>query len=214
MAVSLRTTAQNRAMWGSVQALAQATGGSRKDAEVALRAICQEVAGHEHTSRLTRPQADQVLERLRARVAAETKNRPRPAAKAGGGGGRKRAEQPITDRQQQVIQALYIQIGWPDRRRQMTFCQRQCKCAWPQTQAHADKLIEPLKAMALRHTDPADAYQRAQALVGHPGLDAWQRGFIPDLCGQFAGAADIGAVLTPHKLLKLVEAEVAAKAAR
>lgn len=202
-----RTPSQNRALWGAVQQLAQATSGSRSEAEVALRAICQEVAGHEHTSRLTVSQADVVLERLRGRVREAQGPRPPAPTRCRTGG---RDQRPITRRQQEVLAALFDQIGWPERHKQMAFCRRQFGMPWPQTQAHADKLFEPLKAIALRHIDPEDAWRRAEALRGHPGLDAWQRSFVPDLCRQFEAAQDLGSVLSPHKVLKLIEAEVAA----
>lgn len=212
----LRTVGQNRALWGAVQQLAQVSGCSRQDAEVALRAICQQVAGHDHTSRLTTGQADLVLERLRARVDAAQDSRPVPAPTPTAGPVSTRTGQaptrdrlPITERQQEVLAALYRQVGWEERHKQMAFAKRQCKVPWPQTQWHADQIMEPLKAIALRHTDPRDAWQRAQALVDHRGLDAWQRQFIPDLVRQFESAGDISTVLSPHKLLKLIEAEVA-----
>jgi hypothetical protein len=89
----------------------------------------------------------------------------------------------------------------------MAFCRRQCKTPWPQTQADADALIEPLQAMAMRHVKPAEISARVSALAGHPALNAWQVGFIADLQRQFNQAEDPRSVVTPHKLAKLIEAE-------
>ncbi len=204
----VRTPAQNRVIWGLVTQLAQATSGTKIEAEEAVRAICREVAGHDHTSRLTEGQADVVISRLRARL---PQGQGRPAAPSAPVG-KSRQDAPITPRQQEVIGALYRQVGWDDRGRQIAFARRQLKLPWPQTQLHADAIIEPLKAIALRHTDPADAWRRAVALRESPHLDAWQRQFIPDLIAQFVvadAARDLKKVLSPHKLLKLIEAEVA-----
>lgn len=209
-AKKLRTPAQNRVIWGLVTQLAQATGAAKAEAEEAVRAICREVAGHDHTSRLTEGQADVVIARLRARLPQS----PAPATMAttAASVSMSRQNAPITPRQQEVIGALYRQVGWDDRGRQIAFARRQLKLPWPQTQLHADAIIEPLKAIALRHTDPADAWRRAVALRESPHLDAWQRQFIPDLIMQFTVAdasRDLTKVLSPHKLLKLIEAEVA-----
>lgn len=205
-----RTVAQNRAIWGLVSQLAKGTGCAREEAEVAVRAVCMEVAGHEHTSRLSEGQADEVIRRLRARISARPAASAPPPARSSTS--TRREDLPITPRQQQVLAALYRQVGWDDRGRQIAFSRRQIKLPWPQTQVHADAIIEPLKAIALRHTDPRDAWQRAQALMGQPGLDAWQRGFVPDLVSQFVVAdakGELAKVLSPHKLLKLIEAEIA-----
>lgn len=206
-----RTPAQNRAMWGLVSQISRQDGSSREEAAEVLRACCVQASGQEHTSQLTPDQADQVLALMRQRVGvSSTASPPRPPAR-----GRPVAPSRtggITPRQQEVIAALFRQVGMTDRGRQMNFARRQCKVPWPQTQAHADQLIEPLKAMAIRHVRPMDAWRRAQALLGHDRLDAWQRRFIPDLVRQFQEAEPAGTldqVLSPHKLLKLVEAEVA-----
>lgn len=208
----LRTPAQNRTMWGLVQGIAKASGCSKDEAEEALRACCREVSGQEHSSRLSQVQANRVITLLQARVPvaspAPASSPPRPPAR----GAPARGDALITQRQQDVIRALFVQVGMGDRARQMGFCRRQCKVPWPQTQAHADQLVEPLKAMAIRHVQPVDAWQRAQALVGHQRLNAWQQQFIPDLVRQFRDAEPdkrLDKVLSPHKLLKLIEAEVA-----
>lgn len=210
----LRTPAQNRTMWGLVQGIAKATGCSRDEAEETLRACCREVSGQEHSSQLSQVQANRVIAMLQARVPtaspASASSPQLPPLR----GSSDRSHALITQRQQDVIRALFVQVGMEDRARQMGFCRRQCKVPWPQTQAHADQLVEPLKAMAIRHVQPVDAWRRAQALVGNAKLNAWQQQFIPDLVRQFQEAESdkrLDKVLSPHKLLKLIEAEVACR---
>lgn len=53
----------------------------------------------------------------------------------------------ITSRQLEMIQALYLQLGWDDRARQVGFHKRQCHKPWPQTRQDASKVIEGLKAL-------------------------------------------------------------------
>lgn len=60
------------------------------------------------------------------------------------------AEWPVTEQQLAKIQALYLELGWDDRARQIGFNRRQCGVAWPQTREQANKVIEGLKMMVRR----------------------------------------------------------------
>lgn len=199
---SQRTPAQNRQMWGLVTQLAKATGCSREEAQEALRACCVEVSGQDSSSRLTEAQAHQVIRMLEQRTPRQrpASERPSPPASAHARPGA------ITPRQQEVLLALFVQVKMTSREQQMGFCRRQFKLPWPQHNGHVDQLITPLKAMAIRHVTGAEMRQRALALRGDPGLDAWQVGFIADLLRQ-----TVVEIHTPHKLLKLIEAEVACR---
>lgn len=203
---------QRRAMWGLVGQIAQAAHlGKDEVEETVLRPAIRRASGQESSSRLSLGQAEAVLAELRKQVGRYAA--PAPAANS------PTVQIPpdprpfgtITERQQEVIGALFRQVGWPDRGRQIAFCKRQCKVPWPQTQAHADALMEPLKSMALRAIAPKDAAARVADLVGRPELDAWQKGFIDDLHRQFVegeAAGRLSKVLSPHKLVKLIEAEI------
>lgn len=205
-----RTPAQNRRIWSLVGELAAATGSTRDDAELALRRICRDVSGQEHTSRLGRAQAQEVIQHMeaemRGRVVTEAREERKPWGPRGPHG---RDNAPITPRMTQVLQAMYLQAGLDSRQKQMAFSQRQAKVPWPQTHRHYDQIIEALKDMILRQVDPAEVAARVKALRGHRALNTWQLGFIDDIHHQFERAGDIGKVLTTHKLAKLVEAEVA-----
>jgi len=207
---STRTAGQNRRMHGLVGQLAKATGSTRDEAKESLRRHCREVSGQEHSSRLSRYQANQVIQRLEVELAGQRTEQQPDREPWGQRGPGPRAGQNITSRQTEVLQALFQQAGMGDRKRQMVFAKRQCKAPWPQTQHHYDQICEALKAIILRTTAASDAWRRAKALRGRAELDDWKRHFIADLCRQFEHAADddaIDTVLTPHKLAKLVEAE-------
>lgn len=212
-----RTPGQNKRLWGLVSQLRTA-GASRGDAEQVLRSITAEVSGQERTSLLTRPQADEVARRLAAHVQLCTRDQPTPTTAEtsssrepwGTRGPGPRHGQVITQRMQEVLQALFHQAGMVSRPQQMGFARRQCKVPWPQTQEHYDQLMEPLKAMVLRATAPVDAWSRVRALLDQPGLTRWEADFAADLHRQFSQANAAGTlrkVLTPHKLLKLTEIE-------
>jgi len=210
-----RTPSQNRRLWGLVGELAVATGSTREEAELALRRQARAVSGQEHTSRLSRDQAQQVITLLereihgqQAEVAQREERQP-----WGPRGPGPREKVGITERQVQVLQALFVQAGLDSQQKQMAFSSRQCKRPWPQTHREYDQIFEALKGMVLRAVVPMDAWARAKAIAQAPELNDWQRGFLADLCRQFQAAqaaGDISTVLTTHKLAKLTEAEVAA----
>ncbi len=205
-----RTPAQNARIWGLVSRLARTTGSSKDEASEAMRRHVREVSGQEHSSQLTVHQAAKVIERLQAELDG---SRPPPETSAeerepwGHRGPGPRKKVAITRRQLEVLDALYHQVGLDTRPKQMAFARRQVGVPWPQTQKHYDSIYGGLEAMALRTVDPMDAYKRAKSLVGHPALNPWQRGFVPDLVEQFETSTDITKVLTPHKIAKLLEAE-------
>lgn len=203
-----RTPGQNRKIWAIAGKIARASGGGREEQTDLVRSACKAVSMQDRSSRLNRAQADEVIALLRRRQGDVEGGPSESVSSREPTGGR---VGPITPRQQEVLQALFHQVGMADRKQQIGFCRRQCKTPWPQSQEDADKLMEPLKAMALRHVSPEQAWRRAQHIAGHPLLDAWQRSFIPDLISQFEeaqAAGELDKVLSPHKLLKLVEAEV------
>jgi len=205
-----RTPAQNNRMWGLVARMAQVTGSTKEEATEALRRHVREVSGQEHSSRLTAYQARQVIERMQRELDGRTPaptTKPAPHEPWGKRGPGPRGRATITQRQIQVLEQLGIQVGLDTPQKRMTFSQRQCRKPWPQTQGDYDSVYGGLEAMALRMIAPRDAWRRAQDLIGNPGLNSWQQGFLPDLVRQFEGAEDIDAVLTPHKIAKLLEAE-------
>lgn len=212
-----RTPAQNARLWALVGELAKATGSTREEAEPALRRICREISGQEHTSRLSSDQAREVIKLLDREVqghivSSAAEEAPLERTPWGPRGPGPRDQVAITPRMVQVLQALYLQAGLDSRQKQMAFCTRQCKVPWPQTHRHYDQIVEALKDMILRQVDPSDAWARVRALRGHRALNTWQIAFMDDLHKQFERAADIGQVLTTHKLAKLVEAEVGVEA--
>lgn len=211
MGAALRTPQQNRRLWGVVAALRRAAALSEDDAAELVRERCRALSGQEHTSRLTAVQAHRLILDLEREVAGyapteSARNRKPARAPWGPRGPGLREDQPITRRQQEVVTLLYEQLGW-DLQRQRGFNQRQTRRPWPQTQKDADAVIEGLTAILLRQVRWAEALARAEALLGHPALDAWQRRFLPDLVQQFRSSQRPERVLTPHKLRKLVEAE-------
>lgn len=212
-----RTLDQNRRMWGVVAELRRLSGLAADDAEEVLRRCCREASGQEHTSQLTQVQAEVVIGKMDREISGyskpaesvERKPERKPWGERGPG---PRGGQAITPKQQAVLQALFEQAGLDTRERQMGFCKRQFGVPWPQTQANADALYEPLKAMILRRVKPSELQARTHALVGNGGLDAWKANFIADLDRQFSDAAKTGkmkTVITTHKLLKLIECELA-----
>lgn len=206
-------------MWALVTELTRA-GLERDDAKELLRDECRRASGQESTQQLTPHQAAAVIDALQARLAPAREASAAPEATApsadsrepwGDRGPGPRGGQLITARQQSVLQALYHQVGMATPAQQRGFSLRQCKTPWPQSQEHFDKLMEPLKAMAVRKTNPVDAWKRAQALRDRSELTKWEQGFVVDLCVQFQDAealGDISRVLSPHKILKLVECEL------
>lgn len=215
----LRTESQNRAIWGLFGQLCKKAGQEREAMEPLLHRLCREASGQEHTSRLTPPQAARVIAGLSAELAsyqpqaAPPDSTPADAAPHepwGERGPGPRQGQAIHPRQQQVIQELYKMLGW-ERPAQMTFCKRQTGQPWPQTLAHADKLIEPLSAIILRQYKPEELRARVETLVGHPKFDRWKTNFMADLARQFAEASNVNSVMTTHKLKKLLECEETAR---
>ncbi|MGA7617017.1 MAG: phage protein GemA/Gp16 family protein [Thermoanaerobaculia bacterium] len=63
--------------------------------------------------------------------------------------------EPITHAQQQLIEGLYLELGWDDRDRQIGFNRRQCRKSWPQTRRDANRVIEGLKAIRARSSRSA-----------------------------------------------------------
>ncbi len=212
MGAPKRTPSQNRRMWGLLGQLAKTTGSTRAEAEGALRRHVREVSGQEHTSQLTEYQASQVIQRLEQELRGRQVEQDQQRKPWGHRGPGPREGQMVSRRQLEVLEALFLQAGMDTRDRQMGFTKRQVKKPWVQTQRDFDAVFEPLKAIVLRKAAPRDVWARAKALAGHPKLNRWQQDFVPDLARQFQEAAETGdldCVLTPHKLYKLVEAEVA-----
>ena len=211
---TLRTPAQNNRTWSLVANLGRLSGLGREQIEAdILRPLVRRISGQEHTSRLSTGQANQVIEALEKEVASYKPRRreagpePAPHRPWGPRGEEPREDAAITPFQQVVLDGLYQLVGY-DRQRQITFSQRQCKKPWPQSQEDADKIIEPLKSMAMRKVDGAEISARVSALVGRPELNAWQVGFVADMVRQFADAGTSPkTALSPHKLLKILEAE-------
>jgi hypothetical protein len=121
----------------------------------------------------------------------------------------------ITPLMQAILQALYQALGMTTSEQQRAWSMRQCKSEAPRSQEDFDKLYEGLAAMFLRRVRPRDAWVRLQAIAGRPELDAndgWKQRFVRDLLRQFSEADDAGrlsSVLTPNKLKKLIECELA-----
>lgn len=99
---------------------------------------------------------------------------PRPHEPWGPRGPGTRGDQPITAMQRVVVAGLFRLLGW-DATRQLGFVRRQCKADAPQTQADADRLIEPLKRMALSESTVPVALALTRAALAQPD-DAWSAG--------------------------------------
>ena len=198
-----RSPAQNKRMWGLVHQLVGA-GMDRDQANDLLRAITREVSGQEHTSQLGPRQAGTVIDRLDAQLQELLPTTRKPWGPRGDG---PRPVVTITPRQQAVISALFQQAGLDTVERQRGFCQRKCRVPWPQTQHHADALMEALQAMILRTVTPAGCLARFERLNEDPRLNAFEEGFVDDLLRQFADADDPAKVMSTHKLQKLMEIE-------
>lgn len=215
----VRTPAQNRALWSLVGQLSTRSGLSRDELRPTLDRLCIDASGQAHTSHLSPGQADQVigaLERELARYGAPPPPKPAPHEPWGKRDPGHREDKRITRFQQVVIAGLFELLGM-DAQARRDFSTRQCKVPWPQTQAHADALVEPLSAMALRRHTVESLRARVDALQ-KADLDAWKTGFVKDVARQLAeakpGATPRAAGITPMKLAKLLECEAAAAAAR
>lgn len=222
---SLRTPAQNSAIYAALADLSRKSGLSRDDLRPTLDAICERLSGQAHTSRLTVDQARRLLVELAAENAKydlganpRSAGPSKPAAAAheawGPRGPGDRVEQKITRFQQVVIAGLFRTLGM-DAAAQRAFATKQCKRPWPQTMHDADALVEPLTAMALRRTSVADLRNRV-ATCRSVALDAWKDNFLADLARQL-GEIPEGHGLTKHnfsghKLGKLLECEAAYQA--
>lgn len=216
---ALRTVAQNRAIFGLRGQLARAAGLPVEDIDPQVRDACRQISGHEHTSKLTQPQAQWVIAGLTRALAAYTPAQAKPAPaphepwapRAPGG-----RDAPITAFQNVVIAGLFDICRLADGSfdtfaKRRAFVQRQCKVDWPATKADADRVITPLSHIALRHVDAEDMKRRALALQGQK-LDAWKTGFVADLAAKFA-SQPAKAVLTPFVYFKIRECEDALEAA-
>lgn len=215
--MATRTPAQNRTLYGLVADLRRRAGLPEDDAVAVMRRVCREVSGQEHSSRLSIGQADEVIRRLGTELDAYRPARaPKPPQV-----GRKPAPEhtDLSERQVRVLNALFTQAGLVGLPARVKFCQRQLEGRGrPTTQSDYNKLATPLAAMVVRQVRAEDVRLRAEALVGAAGLDAWQSQiFLPDLVRQFAEAStpnQLAAVVTPHRLAKLIEAEDAVEAHR
>lgn len=211
MADPKRTLQQNRIMHGQAGEIARRSGGGADEAKLMLGELAKEVSGQEHTSQLTERQAARVIALLSQRLSEMDRSSPTPPRASSKPEAPK--DGPITARQVEVLDAMFEQLGMSALQPRVAFCRRTIKKPRPLDQRDVDVLMTALKAMVVRQTDPAEAWQRLRALNGHPKLDAWQRvTFVPDLLRRFEEAAakgDLSRVLTPHRIAKLEEAEAA-----
>lgn len=216
---ALRTPAQNNRMHGLLAQLRR-TGLDDDGAKVLLRDLCRQYSGQDHSSRLSRAEADLVIRALQGRVNNLIPGRPpvRGPSQAAervpwgprGAGPRKRRL--VTAEQRAYLSALFSHAGMGTPEQQVGFCQRQCKHDRPRTMDEFDQVCEPLKAIIRRKTPPEAALLRVRALQGHPALDEWKQNFVEDLARQLDQAEREGRlarVLSPGKLAKLIECEVA-----
>jgi hypothetical protein len=187
-----RTIAQNNRIYGLRAALERA-GLEAEDVAGIVREICLEVSGQEHTSRLSETQATRVIVGLEERVKrSETVPRPAQAAPAphkpwGPRGGEDRTAQPVTARQLEVISSLCQDAGLTTLPQRVGFFARQLQGRRRvETQADADAIIEPLKAMILRKVSANDVSARLEAVRTHPKLaqDRFLPGFVADVSAR------------------------------
>ena len=226
---AVRSPAQNRSIYGLVAEIGRRASLDTEGRRELLSGVAREVSGQEHTSLLSPSQAEAAIRLLRRRAddwaplpvapSVRPSAPPHPTAmpekaehEPWGMRGQPRPVETITPRMQAVLSGLWTLAGMESPQQQRGFTERQCKKPWPQSQQDFDKLFEALSSIALRKVQPRAAWERFQRLHGNPGLNAWQVGFVADMLRQYASADDVGRldhVLTPHKLRKLVEAEVA-----
>lgn len=212
-----RTVEQNRRIYGLRLALCKA-GMELEDVVGVIRQIAVEVSGQEHTSLLTVGQANaligQLEERLRqasTRSAAVGSARPRAVSaphEPWGERGGNRAEEPITGRQLEIIDRLATEAGLVTLPQRAGFYARQLGGRRRLvTQADADAVIEPLKAMLRRRVDPDTVCRRLEAVAEHPTLatDAWLAGFVADVLPRVRREGR--SAISPGRLAKLREAE-------
>lgn len=229
MHAAVRTQAQNSAIYGALSQLSKASGLSREELAPTLEALCMRASGQPRSSRLNERQANDVIRELNVELAkyslgvmprggrgTDAKPRPSPHNPWGPRGPGARTDQTITPFQQGVVTGLFELLGWSTEARSK-FVLRQCKVPWPQTQAHADALIEPLKSMVMRRCTVGGLRDRAAALVtvaDGGGLDAWKRGFVRELHTRLVAADDGDSLrkahVTPLQIGKLMECEAAA----
>lgn len=227
---AVRSPAQNRTLYGALGELARLAGLDADARREVLEAVTREVSGQEHSSRLTPPQAEAAIQRLRQRAAAYAPPPVAPVraprAMEGWGGAFPEAAphdpwdtragprpvETITPRMLALLQRAFRLAGMATPAQQRGFSERQCRKPWPQSQQDFDAVFEGCSAIALRRVRPREVWERVQRLHGHPGLNRWQKGFVADVLAQFSSADDVGRldkVLTPGKLAKILEAEVA-----
>lgn len=202
-----RTPAQNRQIHGLLKQIGKDACLDRDELAEIKASLCRQVSGQEHTSQLDQQQAARLIRLLAQRASGGSTAKRKTPAKSHEAG----LSRMVTPRQQEVLEALFNQAGMLTLDQQRGFCRRQLKGRfWPQNQKDVTALYTPLTAMVLRRVSPAKLHERAQKLRGRPELDAWQTGFIDDLCHQFRNAHAEGVldrVMTPNKLRRLVEAE-------
>lgn len=219
-----RTEPQNRQIWGLVSKIRKAGGLDEETADLVVRGACRAASGQEHTSQLTIPQAGRVIDHLQRELAKYNapaaspppeQHAPSRRHEPWGPRGGARADEPITPRQQAIVTGLFGLLGW-DRARMTGFSRRQTGRLWPQTQAEADKLIEPLKQMVMRQVTPVALWERAKAVRGNVALNAFLRSQISTMCteAERADAAHrLDQVFNPTRLLYILEAEAVASRA-
>lgn len=220
-AAELRTVAQNRTIYGLRRDLC-ALGMEPEEVATLIQDQCRALSGQEHTSQLSQVQAAALIQDLQARLRAlqptpTTTPRPRPGRaqqaearphEPWGERAVDRATQPITARQLEVIDRLAADAGLATLPQRVGFYARQLQGRrQPRTQADADKLIEPLKAMILRRVTVEEVQARLDALAGHSKLaqNSFFPGWVADVRIRLKKEGKKG--LTPARLAKLVEAE-------
>lgn len=212
MARDLRTPQQNSRIWAIISQLVRASGMSREEWAELLAGHCGAVSGQSHSSKLTRGQADEVIRRLQLQL-DEYAERPAPTPKHSGAAPAKGRNDAITPFQQHLISQLFALCGMDTPEQRRAFTERQVKRPWPQTQADADKLVQPLSSMAIRKLDGIALLRRVEALAADVArLDRWKQGFVIDLLEQVR--TQDTKTITAGKLAKLIECELAAERAR
>ena len=203
-----RTPAQNNAIWGLLSKLSLGA----EDRKGLLRQLCNEVSGQEHSSQLTQAQAQEVIRRLQGRAPSQSGAPPPTKAQAEDATA---SEPMLTPAQQETLAHVFRQAGMTTLAQQRTFCQRQIKRPWCQTNQDFNAVYQGLKAIVLRDLDPTDFQRRVDALVNHPALDAWQLSWAADVSRQCREAAERGRldrVPTTNRLETLIAAELASQA--
>lgn len=206
LVASALTANQRRCLWAVAGEIGHHKGLDRVGVEALVAAEARAVSAQEHVSQLSTMQADQVISRLRALAAqlrtklAETAPEPGPPGRAPGR---------LSEKQDFVLDRLFMQAGIDTLPRRAGFTRRVIRRASPSSQADFTALKEALTAIIQRAAPVDDVMARLEATT-QGRLTDWERGFVADVHRRLGE----GELPSPHQLdtLAVIEARQATAA--